>query len=121
MHTHTHTHPHPRSYLSLHDNQYLRFFSGHSGRVTSLDVSPVKDTFVSASSADQTVCLWDMRTDKPTHRIALPQACKDLHVCMSAEGAVLMVMAQDSITKVHNIKLYDMGALDNGYVVQYVL
>jgi len=101
-------------YLSLHDNQYLRYFVGHSGRVNSIAMSPVRDTFVSGSSADQTVCLWDLRTEHPTHRVSLPQGCKDVQVCMSAEGAVLMAMAQDAVSRQHHIKLYDVSMLGNG-------
>ena len=68
-------------YLSLHDNSYLRYFYGHKkqyvtredrewksvlkhelcNRVTSLEMSPADDTFLSAA-ADDTVRLWDLRT-----------------------------------------------------------
>ncbi|TPX33021.1 hypothetical protein SmJEL517_g04009 [Synchytrium microbalum] len=48
-------------YLSLHDNQYLRYFRGHKAKVISLDICPVDDRFIS-SSLDGTVRLWDMRS-----------------------------------------------------------
>ena len=48
-------------YLSLHDNQYLRYFSGHQKRVTSLDLCPVNDMFISAS-IDDSVRIWDLRS-----------------------------------------------------------
>lgn len=48
-------------YLSLHDNKYVRYFQGHKKRVTSIDVSPSDDTFLSAST-DGTVRLWDVRS-----------------------------------------------------------
>ena len=41
-------------YLSVYDNKILREFSGHSGVVTGVSVSPVEDTFLS-SSTDGTV------------------------------------------------------------------
>ncbi|CAB4060058.1 WDR82 [Lepeophtheirus salmonis] len=47
-------------YLSLHDNKFIRYFAGHSKRVTSLDLSPEDDTFISGSM-DHTVRLWDLR------------------------------------------------------------
>eukprot|EP00727_Mastigamoeba_balamuthi_P008891 m51a1_g4624 putative wd repeat-containing protein 82-like (450) ;mRNA; r:312107-314398 len=47
-------------YLSLHDNTYLRYFKGHRDRVVSLAMSPIDDTFVSASM-DSTVRFWDLR------------------------------------------------------------
>lgn len=48
-------------YLSLHDNRYLRYFSGHKDRVTTLSMSPVSDTFLSAA-VDGSVRLWDLRS-----------------------------------------------------------
>eukprot|EP01095_Lingulamoeba_sp_RSL-Kostka_P016863 TRINITY_DN845_c0_g1_i3.p1 TRINITY_DN845_c0_g1~~TRINITY_DN845_c0_g1_i3.p1 ORF type:complete len:247 (-),score=59.41 TRINITY_DN845_c0_g1_i3:58-798(-) len=50
-------------YLSLHDNQYLRYFSGHRDKVVSLSMSPNNDTFLSGS-LDGTVRLWDLRVSK---------------------------------------------------------
>ncbi|GAA99284.1 uncharacterized protein L969DRAFT_86512 [Mixia osmundae IAM 14324] len=49
-------------YLSLHDNTYLRYFRGHKKRVTSLEMSPKEDIFLSGSD-DDTVRLWDLRTN----------------------------------------------------------
>ncbi len=48
-------------YLSMHDNSFIRYFKGHTGRVTSLTVSPSNDNFLSAS-LDNTVKLWDCRS-----------------------------------------------------------
>lgn len=52
---------HAIRYMSLHDNKYLKYFSGHSGKVVSLSVSPVDDTMISGS-LDRTVRLWDLRS-----------------------------------------------------------
>ncbi|KAL7271155.1 hypothetical protein RUND412_006105 [Rhizina undulata] len=48
-------------YLSLHDNTFIRYFKGHRGTVTSLEVSPVDDQFISCSR-DHTVRVWDLRS-----------------------------------------------------------
>ncbi|KAI5481293.1 WD repeat protein 82 [Pseudohyphozyma bogoriensis] len=48
-------------YLSLHDNNYLRYFKGHKKKVVSLEMSPQDDTFLSGAT-DDTVRLWDLRT-----------------------------------------------------------
>ncbi|TIA87137.1 hypothetical protein E3P99_03367 [Wallemia hederae] len=48
-------------YHSLHDNTYLQYFKGHKAKVNSLEMSPVSDQFLSASS-DDTVRLWDLRS-----------------------------------------------------------
>lgn len=47
-------------YLSLYDNKFLRYFPGHTKRVVSLRMSPIDDTFISAS-LDKTIRLWDLR------------------------------------------------------------
>lgn len=38
-------------YLSLHDNQYVRYFRGHTAPVTGITVSPKNDLFMSAAQA----------------------------------------------------------------------
>lgn len=48
-------------YLSLHDNKYIRYFSGHTKKVVSLCVSPIEDMFVSGS-LDKSLRLWDLRS-----------------------------------------------------------
>lgn len=48
-------------YLSLHDNAYLRYFSGHERPPTALEMAPQDDTFISAASHDS-VRLWDLRS-----------------------------------------------------------
>ncbi len=40
---------HALRYLSLHDNQYLRYLKGHTARVTAVAMSPKNDLFMSAA------------------------------------------------------------------------
>ena len=53
-------HPRPSSndnrilYHSVHDNRYLRYFTGHTRRVVSISVCPKGDLFLSAA-LDKTV------------------------------------------------------------------
>jgi COMPASS component SWD2 len=35
--------------MSIHDNKFLRYFSGHTAKVVSLSLSPVDDTLISGS------------------------------------------------------------------------
>lgn len=56
---------HEIRYLSLFDNAYLRFFTGHEQRVSSLSMSAGDDRFLSAS-VDGTVRLWTLQ--QPTVR-----------------------------------------------------
>ncbi|KAI9777843.1 MAG: member of Set1p complex, histone methyl transferase [Geoglossum umbratile] len=46
-------------YLSTHDNQFLRYFKGHTAPVTCLAISPGGDEFLSGS-LDNTVLLWSL-------------------------------------------------------------
>lgn len=40
-------------YHDLHANRYVRYFRGHTGRVTTLAMSPKSDTFLSAAEDKQ--------------------------------------------------------------------
>ncbi|KAI9840421.1 MAG: member of Set1p complex, histone methyl transferase [Sclerophora amabilis] len=57
-------------YLSTHDNQFIRYFPGHSRPVTSLSISPGSDTFLSCS-LDNTALLWALNTPSPTGKLLL--------------------------------------------------
>ncbi|KAJ9121775.1 hypothetical protein QFC22_002397 [Naganishia vaughanmartiniae] len=50
-------------YHSAHDNKYLKYFKGHTDKVCSISMSPVNSSFLTGSF-DQTVLMWDLRTDK---------------------------------------------------------
>eukprot|EP00612_Vaucheria_litorea_P008502 CAMPEP_0171471916 /NCGR_PEP_ID=MMETSP0946-20130122/986_1 /TAXON_ID=109269 /ORGANISM="Vaucheria litorea, Strain CCMP2940" /LENGTH=358 /DNA_ID=CAMNT_0012001491 /DNA_START=18 /DNA_END=1095 /DNA_ORIENTATION=+ len=50
---------HDIRYLSLYDNQFLKFFRGHGGKVTAIETNPSNETFLS-SSEDRTVRLWSL-------------------------------------------------------------
>lgn len=50
-------------HLNLETNQYLRYFTGHGALVSDIQMSPLNDTFLSASY-DESVRLWDIRASK---------------------------------------------------------
>ncbi|KAI4152345.1 MAG: hypothetical protein LQ340_002963, partial [Diploschistes diacapsis] len=58
-------------YLSTHDNQYLRYFKGHTAPVTSLNLCPANDTFCSSSAHDHTVRLWNLSSPHPHGKLSL--------------------------------------------------
>ena len=94
-------------YLSLHDNQYIRYFRGHRDKVVHLDMSPKDDTFLSAS-LDRTIRLWDLRSPVAkgllhTKEIARP--------CAAFDPSGLIFAAA---TKNRTLKLFDVRAYDRG-------
>lgn len=94
-------------YLSVHDNKILREWTGHTGQVTGISVSPVDDTFLS-SSADGTVKLWDIgQSGNPLGEMRLPP---------NVEGSP--IAAFDSTGLVFGISAKMAG--DEGHVRFYV-
>lgn len=57
-------------YLSTHDNQFLRYFKGHTAPVTSLNLNPCDDTFASCS-LDDTVRLWNLSSPHAQGKLSL--------------------------------------------------
>ncbi|PRD28492.1 UNVERIFIED_CONTAM: Wdr82 [Trichonephila clavipes] len=92
-------------YLSLHDNKYIRYFPGHTKKVTSLSMSPVEDSLLS-SSLDKSVRLWDVRS--PNCQGFLTENGKPV-VCFDPEGLSFAVAVNSE-----EIRLYDMRSFDKG-------
>ncbi|KAH9856519.1 WD40-repeat-containing domain protein [Lenzites betulinus] len=91
-------------YHSLHDNKYLQYFKGHKGRVTSLEMSPVDDGFISGS-LDKTVRLWDLRSPTCKGLLNLPASPV---VAYDASGLVFAV----GVNQYSRILLYDQANFD---------
>lgn len=56
--------------LDLHNEGYVRYFSGHTDNVTCLAVSPGSDSFLSCSK-DNTVTVWDLGSRNPQGKLKL--------------------------------------------------
>jgi COMPASS component SWD2 len=97
-------------YLSLHDNQYIRYFKGHRARVVSLCMSPVDDTFISGS-VDNTVMFWDLRSPNAQGKIDVrgsPAVAYDPKgLCFAVASAINL------------IKMYDKRRFDQGPFAQF--
>ncbi|GIL78667.1 hypothetical protein Vretimale_6168 [Volvox reticuliferus] len=102
------TEAHALRYHSLHMNQYLRYFIGHSAQVNSLCFSPKNDTFVSAAQ-DRTVRLWDVRTN-------ICQGCLQTPgnptATIDQQGLVFAVATESGIIKLYDLRSYDKGPFD---------
>lgn len=96
---------HQLRYLSLYDNQYVRYFGGHTARVTGVTMSPKNDLFLSAAE-DREVRLWDLRVN----------ACQGLVRCPSQpaaafdeQGLVFAVATDSGVVKLYDVRSYDKG------------
>ncbi|KAE8131788.1 WD40-repeat-containing domain protein [Aspergillus pseudotamarii] len=56
--------------LDLHNEGYVRYFYGHTDKVTCLAVSPGSDSFVSCSK-DNTVAIWDLSSRNAQGKLKL--------------------------------------------------
>jgi COMPASS component SWD2 len=91
-------------YLSTHDNQYIRYFSGHTSTVTCLALSPSSDTFVSCST-DNTVKLWSLSTPNPSGALSLTTP----HLSAFDPSASVLAIASPST---NTLLLYDLRNYD---------
>ncbi|KAJ3105956.1 WD repeat-containing protein 82 [Phlyctochytrium planicorne] len=87
-------------YLSFHDNKYIRYFKAHSEEVTSLEMSPNDDHFLSASK-DGTVRLWDLRGPTAVGNIEIRKG----RTCVGFDPTGLVFASVTSQT--NEIRLYD--------------
>ncbi|PWW79582.1 WD40 repeat-like protein [Tuber magnatum] len=109
-------------YLSLHDNSYIRYFKGHKRPVTSLEVSPVDDQFISCSH-DDTVRVWDLRS----HNCAgLLNITAPSLAAFDPSGIIFAVAAQSTgAILLYDLRNYDkepfttFNLVDNSFLSQY--
>ncbi|GBN08619.1 WD repeat-containing protein 82 [Araneus ventricosus] len=90
-------------YLSLHDNKYIRYFTGHTKKVTSL--SALGDSLLS-SSLDKSVRLWDVRSPNCQGLIA---ECGRPIVCFDPEGSLFAVAVNSDEVKLYDVRSFDKG------------
>lgn len=104
------TSDHALRYLSLHDNQFLRYFNGHTAPVTALEMSPKEDLFVSASR-DSTVRLWDLRQEGALGVLPVPNHSPPA-VSFDPEGLIFATAMSDQSARA--VRLYDMRSYGKG-------
>ena len=100
-------------YLSTHDNQYLRYFKGHTAPVTTLALCPASDTFLSCS-LDNTVRLWSISSSSPQGRLNLSTP----HLAAYDPSASVIAIASASTS---SILLYDLRNYDKKPFTTYDL
>ncbi|XP_051846563.1 WD repeat-containing protein 82-like [Antechinus flavipes] len=96
-------------YLSLQYNKYIRYFPGHDKRVVSLSMSPVDETFISAS-LDKTIRLWDLRV--PNCQGLMSLQGKPL-CAFGPEGIIFAAGVNSEIVKLYDLRSFDKGPFSN--------
>ncbi|KAI9005953.1 WD40-repeat-containing domain protein [Gaertneriomyces semiglobifer] len=101
-------------YLSLHDNIYLRYFRGHTSPVSSLEMSPQDDHFLSAS-VDGTVRLWDLKAPHCQGFLRIPSTNTSTNssstppsICFDQTGKVFTI-SSGQWTKLYDLRNFDKG------------
>ncbi|OAT12942.1 WD repeat protein [Blastomyces gilchristii SLH14081] len=90
--------------LDLHNESYLRYFAGHTDRVTSLAVSPGTDAVLSCSK-DDTVALWDLNSRNAQGKLKL---ATPYLVAFDPSGSVIAIASQST----SSVLLYDFRNYD---------
>ncbi|KAJ2057052.1 hypothetical protein GGI17_005858 [Coemansia sp. S146] len=100
-------------YLSYDTNQYIRYFVGHTQRVTSLQRSPTVATVLSAA-LDGVVNVWDLGSVKPASTVT--PACVDgsveergIAAAYDPSGMVISVAVGSA-----ELQLYDVREVSKG-------
>lgn len=93
-------------YLCMSDNRYLRFFKGHTDKVTSMQMSPVDDCFLSVSR-DRTMLLWDLSSPNCLAKLQLPLDTINPCVAYEQGGVIFGVMSRTTHLLRNSVKLYD--------------
>ncbi|CCH59912.1 hypothetical protein TBLA_0C00970 [Henningerozyma blattae CBS 6284] len=93
-------------HLNVETNQYLRYFMGHGALVSELQMSPLDDSFLSASY-DESIRLWDLRISKA--QAIIPSVIPTC-IAYDPSGLVFAVGNPESF----EIGLYDIHQLKNG-------
>ena len=92
-------------YLSLHDNRFLRYFKGHKKRVTTLELSPNDDTFISGS-LDKTIRFWDLRASVCQGMVRTEGSPA---VAFDPQGYIFALAWYPNTIKLYDVNKYDAG------------
>ncbi|EPS32491.1 hypothetical protein POX_d05349 [Penicillium oxalicum] len=90
--------------LDLHNEGYVRYFSGHTDKVTCLAMSPGSDAFISCSK-DDTVTVWDLGSRNPQGKLKL---ATPYLVAFDPSASVIAIASQAT----SSILLYDFRNYD---------
>ncbi|ETO32370.1 WD repeat protein 82 [Reticulomyxa filosa] len=99
------TKDHAIRYHSLHDNVYLRTFSGHTEKITHVNMHPLSDQFMSCSF-DKSIRFWDLRTSDCIAKLEVPQRPTCAY---DREGLVFAIGTGKNELKLYDSRQYGSG------------
>lgn len=97
---------HAIRHLSLHDKTYIRYYKGHTGFVTLLEMCPSSDVFMSALR-DRTLRLWDLRL--PLCQGLMNTPLPHSTVQFDNQGMIFVAANPDN----NSVGLYDLRSYEN--------
>lgn len=102
-------------YWSSYDNRIIHNFRGHSGDVTSIDMSPRNDYFISTSK-DKLLLLWDLRAKRALGRLDYKDGSAGGMCTFDPSGTIFALVypvVTQNTTK-NYIKLIDVNNYQDG-------
>ncbi|CAK4079082.1 unnamed protein product [Aphanomyces euteiches] len=99
---------HSIRYHSTYDNKFLRYFTGHKKRVTSLMMHPTADEFLSASE-DGTFRMWDIRCAEATGLLDCGPSKPALSAAYDSDGLVFGVYTGDNLVRMYDARNFNDG------------
>lgn len=91
-------------FLSTHDNQFIRYFKGHTDTVTSIALCPSSDSFISCSR-DNTVRIWNLQS---ANYQGLLRLHAPYHAAYDPSATVIAIASPPT----HSVLLYDIRNYD---------
>ncbi|KAL4802238.1 WD40-repeat-containing domain protein [Aspergillus unguis] len=99
--------------LDLHTEGYLRYFSGHTDKVTCLALSPGSDSFISCSK-DDTLAIWDLGSRHAQGKLKLSTP----YLAAFDPSASVIAIASQSTS---SVLLYDFRNYDKSPFITFDL
>lgn len=90
--------------LELHNESFVRYFTGHTGQVTSLSLNPASDQILSCGDDDM-VYLWDINSRSPQGKLKLVTP----YLATYDPSGMIMAIASQATS---SILMYDVRNFD---------
>lgn len=105
-------------FLNIQSLRYLRYFDGHTKKVSGISISPIEDSFVSVS-LDKTLKLWDFRVVDRCISFTLPDSVfVPPKVAIDPTGLVIAVCLNSQKLALYDIRKLEAGSFFNSASIE---